>query len=292
MIPAFFVIGTVFLPLGIILLVSSNGVVEVSKDYTDACIPPVFGNGTSGTQVCPITLEVKEQMKAPVYVYYELTNYYQNHRRYVKSRNDAQLRGDPPTSESKLEDCTPRISSGGSSDPNSFFLPCGLIAWSRFNDTFSLRRPSTNAEVPWTKDGVAWESDLKEKFNNPPANSPGIRLTNPDGSILNFEDPDFVVWMRTAGLPHFRKLYRVINTDLNPGVYTMVIDSRFPVKQFEGTKSVVLSTTSWMGGKNSFLGLAYIIVGSLCFLLGTIFLIANIARPRNLGDQRYLVWQQ
>merc|ERR1711916_287322 len=254
-IPAFFVIGTVFLPLGIILLVSSNGVVEVSRDYTDACIPPVHANGTSGTQVCTVSLEVKEQMKAPVYVYYELTNYYQNHRRYVKSRNDAQLRGDPPTSESKLEDCTPRISSGGSSDPNSFFLPCGLIAWSRFNDTFSLRRPSTNAEVPWTKDGVAWESDLKEKFNNPPANSPGIRLTN-------------------------------------PGVSTMVIDSRFPVKQFEGTKSVVLSTTSWMGGKNSFLGLAYIIVGSLCFLLGTIFLIANIARPRNLGDQRYLVWQQ
>ncbi|KNC50358.1 uncharacterized protein AMSG_12017 [Thecamonas trahens ATCC 50062] len=204
-------------------------------------------------------------MKAPVYVYYELTNYYQNHRRYVKSRNDAQLRGEPPTSFSKLEDCTPRISaSGDESDPSNFFLP----------------------------DGVAWESDLKTKFKQPPASAPGKRLYNPDGSELQFTDPDFVVWMRTAGLPHFRKLHRVINSDLNPGTYTMAINSRFPVKQFDGTKSVVLSTTSWMGGKNSFLGLAYIIVGSLCILLGVVFLVANIVKPRNLGDQRYLVWQQ
>merc|ERR1711871_1076910 len=32
-------------------------------------------------------------MTKPVYVYYELVNFYQNHRRYVKSRSDDQLRG-------------------------------------------------------------------------------------------------------------------------------------------------------------------------------------------------------
>ena len=36
---------------------------------------------------------VPEKMKAPVYVYYELDNFYQNHRRYVKSRSDSQLSG-------------------------------------------------------------------------------------------------------------------------------------------------------------------------------------------------------
>ena len=30
-------------------------------------------------------------------------------------------------------------------------------------------------------------------------------------------DPDFIVWMRTAALPEFRKLYRVINRDLRKG---------------------------------------------------------------------------
>jgi hypothetical protein len=38
---------------------------------------------------------VKEKMKAPVYVYYELDNFYQNHRRYVKSRSDDQLSAGP-----------------------------------------------------------------------------------------------------------------------------------------------------------------------------------------------------
>lgn len=33
-----------------------------------------------------------DTISPPVYVYYELTNYFQNHRRYVKSRNDDQLR--------------------------------------------------------------------------------------------------------------------------------------------------------------------------------------------------------
>lgn len=32
-------------------------------------------------------------MSAPIYIYYELDNYYQNHRRYVKSRSSLQLLG-------------------------------------------------------------------------------------------------------------------------------------------------------------------------------------------------------
>lgn len=33
-----------------------------------------------------------QKIDPPIYIYYELTNYFQNHRRYVKSRNDEQLR--------------------------------------------------------------------------------------------------------------------------------------------------------------------------------------------------------
>ncbi|MFS7999554.1 putative CDC50/LEM3 family protein [Helianthus anomalus] len=35
---------------------------------------------------------VTKRMKQPIYVYYQLDNYYQNYRRYVKSRSDQQLR--------------------------------------------------------------------------------------------------------------------------------------------------------------------------------------------------------
>lgn len=36
-------------------------------------------------------------MKPPIYVYYELDNYFQNHRRYVKSRSSLQLLGEVRT---------------------------------------------------------------------------------------------------------------------------------------------------------------------------------------------------
>lgn len=38
--------------------------------------------GGAGTS-CNITLTAPSRMKPPIYLYYELQNYYQNHRRYV-----------------------------------------------------------------------------------------------------------------------------------------------------------------------------------------------------------------
>jgi hypothetical protein len=61
-------------------------------------------------------------------------------------------------------------------------------------------------------------------------------------------------------------------------VVLSIID--FAVKGFEGTKSIVISTTSWIGGKNPFLGIAYVVVGSICILLGLAFLLKHHFSPR------------
>lgn len=55
-----------------------------------------------------------------------------------------------------------------------------------------------------------------------------------------------------------------------------VIFAVYRVKGFGGTKSMILSTTSILGAKNPFLGYAYITVGSLCLLVGVMFLIIHI----------------
>jgi hypothetical protein len=92
---------------------------------------------------------------------------------------------------------------------------------------------------------------------------------------------EFIVWMRTSGLPTFRKLHRVINTDLKKGqTVVFYVNDVFPVTKFDGTKKIVLSTTTWIGGKNTFLGAAYISVACICILLGVGFLIKELLSPK------------
>lgn len=53
---------------------------------------------------------------------------------------------------------------------------------------------------------------------------------------------------------------------------------------FGGTKSLVFSTVSFIGGKNPFLGIAYIAVGGACVLLGLLLTLRHCIKPRKLGD--------
>lgn len=106
----------------------------------------------------------------------------------------------------------------------------------------------------------------------------------------NVTDQDFIVWMRVAALPNFKKLFRKIpkGTLKKGATYNLLVHDRFPVEAFGGSKSVVLSTTTWIGGKNDFLGSAYVAVGAICIGLALVFLATHLIKPRKLGDPAYL----
>ncbi len=125
--------------LGFIMWHVNNQVVEVAVRYDDQvqCADPGVAP-LSQSNLCNVTVVVNKDIPAPAYFYYRLSNFYQNHRRYVSSRNDLQLSGQPPQSLAGLADCTPIISVNGSSQPGLFYNPCGLIANSWFVDSFSL----------------------------------------------------------------------------------------------------------------------------------------------------------
>ncbi len=113
-------------------------------------------------------------------------------------------------------------------------------------------------------------------------------------------DPDFAVWQRVAALPTFKKLYRVIRciptsaagscSDSSGKLYAgdvlnIAVTNNFNIDPYSGQKWVVISTVSWLGGKNYFLGSAWIVVGGLCFLLAALFGIVTLLFPPQL-DQR------
>ena len=49
----------------------------------------------------------------------------------------------------------------------------------------------------------------------------------------------------------------------------------YPVTSFGGGKRIIISNTSWLGGRNSFLGIAYIVIGMICLILSAVFLLIH-----------------
>lgn len=256
------------------------------------------------TRVCILQFDIPNDIQPPILFYYRLTNFYQNHRRYVKSLDTNQLKGDAQTADQiNSGDCTPLKIDPKTKKP---YYPCGLIANSMFNDTFdnftALNVPQT-AFYNMTKTGISWssEADLygETKYTAdqvvPPLNwqarYPADGYTDERGLPNLHTDEAFQVWMRTAGLPTFSKLAMRNDHDvLKTGTYRIKIWDNFFVSQYGGTKSILISTRTVMGGKNPFLGIAYVVVGGICILLGALFTATHLIKPRKLGDHTYLTW--
>jgi hypothetical protein len=274
----FLCFGVVFIVLGIIILVFSNKIVEVSYRYDDKCpgLIKQFGN-------CTIKLHIEKKMEKKIMIYYQLNGFYQNHRRYVKSKSDDQLNGkDINLAQMKdSQDCDPAITNkqmnksfsyydGSPLDPDDVAVPCGLIAKSYFNDHFTnwtyFDRHGDKIPFEPNEKNIAWKADKELKYSN------GKNLSK---QWIDMTDEHFIVWMRPAGLPNFRKLWgRIDNMDLDENTdVNVTIDDNFDVSSFNGKKYLILSTVNAFGGKNSFLGISYIVLGGISIILAVVFII-------------------
>jgi hypothetical protein len=343
----FLVTCAIFIPIGVVILQANDDVIDVEFRYDHvgcSSTAPLFNetvNNVTTVMGCrqTVAFEIPLAMQPPIYVYYKLTNFFQNHRRYSGSRLDPQLAGDFASS---LTDADPLATVGGKSGTSNtafvlngvnrtfgefVYSPAGLIAWSMFNDSFTLFKyddanPNSNSnkslicngtdfsrfdnlplggsisQNQCRKRGIAWRSDVSDKFKTPalgptvwsapwsgygaiPMNTSDAYYTNgwyagEMGHLVPATtDEDLMVWMRSSSLPDFRKLYRVIDIPLAAGTYRMDIDSFFDVSGFGGTKSFAITTLSWLGGKNPFLGMVYLILGCLSFVAAVIFAVIH-----------------
>ncbi|KAI3901017.1 hypothetical protein MKW92_052055 [Papaver armeniacum] len=223
-ISAFVLISVIFIPIGVASLLASRNVVEIVDRYETECIPVDQRNDKLSYIYNKMSAKpVPKLMKQPYMSIINSITFTRNHRRPI--------------------------------------VPCGLIAWSMFNDTYSFSWADNKTLALVTKSFQNFQKGV-------------IQGGAPTGGSHCV--------MRTAALPTFRKLYGRIEEDLGAGdVIVVTLENNYNTYKFDGKKKL-----------NDFLGIAYLAVGGICIIIAMVFTIIYLVRPRQLGDPSYLSWNR
>jgi hypothetical protein len=319
-IPLLLLMAVIFIPIGIGIFISTYKVelVQVNYSHCDTKAGAEFtemshkdysyhfkGSKSSkaewkydeGSHTCTIQFEIPDEIKGNIFMYYKLTNFYQNHRKYVESYDWYQLRGFAVEKGALSDKCEPLRYRD-----DKIIYPAGLVANSLFNDTISnlTNIDDHTKNYDFSYRGIAWKSDLSiykpSQYNVsdivPP---PNWMQRYPNGyteqDLLDLsKNEHFMNWMKTAALPSFMKLYgqnKEKNNVLHNGKYQVDIEMNYPVTIFGGTKSLILTTSSVVGGRHFGLGICYLVAGGIAVLFMLLFLAKQLL-TRNQREHAFL----
>lgn len=147
-------LGLIFIIIGAILISYSIPLVQYQEQY--------FKKGSDDYSDQNITINIKKKMTKPIFLYYKVNNFFQNHRIYSLSKSIKQLTGKTITEKEADLDCKlyetyNKIPRAKDKDEGNTAYPCGLIAKTFINDTFELYYKGRN--IPIQEDKIRWEVD-------------------------------------------------------------------------------------------------------------------------------------
>lgn len=276
------IVGVAFLVIGIVLLVFSRNLEFIKVRYDELC---------TGKRTCSVTFTLGADVTAPIYFYYELSNFNQNLRQLYTSFNSSQLRGSD-LSTSSLTSCgsvltnndlltTQSIGNKLLSKPETAY-PCGGLPKAYFNDSFKLFKltdggASTSYELLLNTTGISYSSD-SSRYSNLPGTT--ARLSR---QWLDVTDERFMVWMRISPTNLARKLHsKIERSTMERGTYRVDISNNWDATPFQSEKAVIIAQTNALGGKNLFLANAFIITGSLILLVFIFLGVRRFIRPKSI----------
>ena len=274
LIPKFWILLIIYLSFTVILAIFGGSMLGVALNINDLKVryDNVWTTGTNWT----LKFTPDKTLSSP-YIYYELHNFYGNHRNFLKSRSYSQLRGNTGIS---LSDCSPitsnsdvsstlynlnnvKLSSGGDANP------CGLIAKYMFSDSFTLYKSSNKIAIDETE--ISQYVDRNYKFMRP----------NDYKNIQwhDTQDEHLMVWYEPDALPDFIKLYGKVSSDLMAGTeYTIVINNKFDISGASINKYIYISETSAFGGNNIVSGILYLSASGVLFLLSLLMISCELKK--------------
>ena len=282
-----FIFMICFLGLGIPQKIYSKNHLEYKLNYTK-CKP-------NDNNICNITFNIDKKLNSEVLIYYQLNNFYLNHRKIVKSKNWAQLRGEDVKGEGCEDINTMEEMFGNNSiyytnewnhtfKKNDLANPCGLFARSFFNDSYELYKNINDKEtikINIIEKNIS-NQYLREKFFKRNKNYKTKQW-------IDVENEHFINWMNVETFHNFRKLWGRIENDLDEGNYTFLIKNNYNVTKYKAEKFIVLSDSN-IFGENNFFGIILVAVAILYFFTIVILSVIFLLNRDKMFDMNNVKW--
>lgn len=261
-----------FLVLGFVILSANNDGFTYAFDYTDFC---------ANTSVCALPpFTVPANVPSPLFLRYRIDDFYINHYKFWRSVPLNELVNNK-TDRDSVDGCDVYTTNaqmnktvsvtGRPLNPNDTAIPCGVTAFTYFNDAFTLNVAGSPTPVPIATTGIAWTSDRLYKFVNVDLNRQWIDV----------QDERFINWMRVSPYNHFAKTWGVVNTNLSGQTVLVTIANNWNASRTRSRKQFVLTSAGFYGTPNTTLVTFFLVFAFLGLILGLLLCYQYISAGKD-----------
>ena len=284
------VVGILLIAVMIPLKNSSEDFKHYRVEYTDCNLNP--------EKDCIKEIEVEEDLIGTVMVFYEIENFYINHKEFVRSKVFSQLRNQEASDKFYLcegaqymhqikDDGNYTTFTGQPLTNMSLAYPCGLFAKYRFNDSFTLYDPN-NSEILINQKNISYFEHKEKLFKN---NEEAGKK-----QWLDIEDEHFIVWMTPEVDHQFIKIWgRIQDKAITKGKYKVKIDNskffnlEWMVSNGQTKKYFKLTNTVKYGSDKIF-PLILVVFGGISLFFALIMGVIYCLKKNEEFDSSKMVW--
>eukprot|EP01068_Selenidium_serpulae_P008060 Selendium_serpulae@DN4879_c0_g1_i2.p1 len=226
-----------------------------------------------------VEFSVVDEMRAPVFVYYGVKDFYSNFRAYQISKprdiyptySCGEFTSRAKFDEVRPAGSLPEIDNLGNS---TGVYPCGLTSFSIYNDMISLYH---HLELPPGASGVGQQEIFVDRSDTAPWTNFVLYSGNPqhDYFVSPFQQA-YRVWLPPMFSSTFKKLYGVIYTPLYAGTYTLRLDqNEWPAEEWISRKNIQLETHGPFGTSQIVVTIIYFCTGFLILVISALVYVGS-----------------